>query len=110
MQKVDDARKEATVLINDLIEYTQRKELFMNEKNKYKLKYKYDGKEKNADLILTNSGGFLFVEGKIKKISDDTIKEIGIEDIPESYEKEIKFNPNIFERIKKEIGEFDILI
>ena len=110
LQKVDDARKEANVLIEDLIEYTQRKELSLNEKNKYKLKYKHDGKEKIAELILANFGGFLILDGKIKKISENIIKEAGIEEVPMISEKQIKFNPKIFETIKKEIGEFEIVL
>ena len=110
LQKVDDARKEANVLIEDLIEYTQRKELSLNEKNKYKLKYNENEKEKIAELIITNSGGFLILEGKIKKVAGNIIEESSIEDIPESSDKEIRFNPKIFETIKKEIGEFEVLI
>lgn len=110
LQKVDDARKEATILIEDLIEYTQRKELSLNEKNKCKLKYKKNEKEKIAELLLTNSGGFLILEGKIKKINEGVIKEASIEEIPTNQEKEIKFNPKIFEIIKKEIGEFEVVL
>jgi len=110
LQKVDDARKEASVLVEDLIEYTQRKEFSVNEKNKYQIKYSHAGKEKLADLIITNSGAFLFLEEKIKRVSGNIVEEVGIEDIPEKSDKEIKFNPKIFEIIKKEIGEFEVLI
>jgi len=48
--KVDNVRKNASILINDLIEYSQRCDLVASEKQKVKVKYKEKGKIKTVGL------------------------------------------------------------
>ena len=43
--KVNEARKNATILINDLIEYTQRCDLVSLERGRMRLSYKEKGKD-----------------------------------------------------------------
>lgn len=107
--KVDEARKNAVILINDLIEYQQRQDLSVFEKGKLKIKY---GKDKLAEGIICNGKFFLIRENKISKI-DEKISDSTLEDLNSSLEnqksqKEFNINPKVFETLKKEIGDFEI--
>ena len=68
--KIDEARKNSMILINDLIEYSQRKDLMSLEKSRIRLKYNEAGKEKFAELIISEEKSFLVNGNIIKKITD----------------------------------------
>jgi len=107
--KVDEARKNAVILINDLIEYQQRQDLSVFEKGKLKIRY---GKGKLAEGIVCNGKFFLIRENKISKI-DEKIYDSNLEDLNSSLEKQkcqkdFNINPKVFEILKKEIGDFEI--
>ena len=59
--KVDNARKDAVILINDLIEYSQRKDLVTMEKGRMIIKYKKDKKEQMAELLTCDNKTFLII-------------------------------------------------
>src|SRR3989338_9204263 len=88
--KVDSARKNASILINDLIEYSQRCELVSLEKGKMLVKYKDQGTDRTSELLNCESVSFLFKDNKGKK--------------------EVQINPKVFELLKKEVGDFDIVL
>ncbi|MFH1325276.1 MAG: nucleotidyltransferase domain-containing protein [archaeon] len=112
-QKIDDARKEAAILINDLIDYSQRKELLAVEKSRIKMKYSENGKEKLAELLVCNGKSFLIVGNVIKKITskieNSNINELS-KAVEESKGKPTEINPKVFELVKKEIGDFEIVL
>jgi len=114
LHKIDKIRKSSTTLINDLIEYSQRKDLIPLEKSRMILKYFENGKEKNAEIILCENKIFLFKQGKILKIEDNiknsTMEEVSNEMRKQKSKKEIKIDSNSLELLKKELGEFEILI
>jgi hypothetical protein len=115
-QKVDDARKNASILINELIEYTQRCDLISLEKGKTKLKYNKDGKEHFAELLTIGNETFLFKETFIKKltnkIEDATPQEVSeaLEKNKNTGSKETKLSGKVFELVKKELGDFEVLM
>jgi predicted nucleotidyltransferase/uncharacterized protein (UPF0332 family) len=108
--KVDQARKEAGILINDLIEYSQRKDLIGLEKGKINLKYS----KGNAELLNADGKTFLFFENKIKKIfpklENSTMEEVSKAVENQKGKKDVKFDSKVFEVLKKELGEFEILM
>jgi len=108
--KVDHARKEAGILFNDMIEYSQRCDMISIEKSKMRLKLK----DKTLELINCEGVSFLFDKGSIKKITDK-IEEVSLEEVEEAMKKQkdkktIEINSKIFEILKKELGNFEIVI
>ena len=113
-RKVDDARKNAMILINDLIEYSQRKDLMVMEKSKMRLKYTIGGKENFAELIISNGKGFLINGNIVKKITNK-IETSNVQELSEAVEKQkseknIQLNPRVFELLKEELGNYEIVL
>lgn len=112
--KIDRARRDATLLINNLIEYTQRCELVSLDKGKMIIKYHDKGAEKHAELLNCEGASFLFRENSIKKLTDN-IENSSIKEAEEAIQrqkgkKEVRINPRVFELLKKEFGNFEIVI
>ncbi|MBI2449529.1 nucleotidyltransferase domain-containing protein [Candidatus Pacearchaeota archaeon] len=108
--EVEHARKDASLLINHLIEYTQRKDLVPLEKGKIKLKVK----DKELDMLITSNAAFLFTEQGIFKITDK-LTNAAQEDLEIALKNQqgnidIKINPAIFDTLKKEFGDFEIIL
>ncbi|GBE20110.1 nucleotidyltransferase domain protein [archaeon BMS3Abin17] len=111
--KIDNARKNASILINELIEYSQRKDLASLEKTRMRIKYKEDNKDAMAELLICNKEAFLLRSGSVKRLSDK-IQDSNMEDVSRAIEKrkssQAEINPEIFELLKKELGEFEIIL
>ena len=108
--KVDNARKEAGTLINDLIEYSQRCDLVNIEKGRMKIKYK----DKTAEVISCDGKMFLVRGNKISRIGDRVI-DSSVEELSKAVESQkkkkiVEINSKSLEVLKKEIGEFEIVI
>jgi uncharacterized protein (UPF0332 family)/predicted nucleotidyltransferase len=108
--KVNDARKEASVLINDLIEYSQRCELAILEKGKMMLQY---GKNV-AELVNCDDKAFLVQGQKISKVTTKIVPS-NMGELAESLENQkdklnVKINPKVFAALEKELGAFEILL
>lgn len=112
--KVDAARKEASILINDLIEYSQRCDLIPLEKGRMRLKYKKKGEDKIAELLTCNGQSFLFEGNTIKKLTDkihdSNMKEVNDAVETQKAKKNIEINPKVFELLKRELGNFEIIL
>ena len=112
--KVDEVRKNASILINDLIDYSQRKDLVSLEKGRMRIKYKKSGKEAGAEILHLNGLSFLFIEGTIKKITtkieDSNMQEVSTLVNQQKANKNIEINPKVFEILEKEIGDFEIVL
>ena len=112
--KVESARKNATMLINDLTDYAQRRDLVALERNRIRLKYKESGKNSVAELLICNGQNFLFKKNTIQKITDK-IQNSNMREVSGALEqkkeaKEIEISPKVFELLKKELGEFQIVL
>ena len=112
--KVDRARKNASILINELIEYSQRCELVSLEKGKMMLKYKEKGMERVAEILNCEGVSFLFKDNKVKKLTNK-IEDTDMEQVSKAIQKqkdqkEVTINPKIFELLKKELGAFEIVL
>jgi len=115
-RKVDDARKNAAILISELLDYSQRADLISMERGRMILKYKKDGKPMTAELLHCDGASFLFVEGKIRKItntiSDSDMKEVSafLEQQKQGGKRGVEINPRVFCLLQRELGEFEIVL
>jgi uncharacterized protein (UPF0332 family)/predicted nucleotidyltransferase len=114
IHKIDRVRRNASVLIRDLLDYNQRCELEKNKKGRIRLKYQKEGKSKNAELLIVNGNTFLF-EGQIVKKIGDKIEETNMEEVTKTIEKgkenkEVEIKPKVLELLKKEFGTFELIL
>ena len=112
--KVDNARKEAGILINDLIEFSQRCDLVAVDKSRMRIKYKEKGSDKFAELLNFNEESFIFMNNQVKKITPTGFKDSNMEEVSKAGEVQkskqtIEINSKVFEILKKEIGNFEIV-
>ena len=112
--KVDNARKNASILINELIDYSQRCDLIALEKGRMRLRYKKNGKNMTAELLHRNGVSFLFREEGVKKITDkienSDMKEVSAYVEQQKSKKGLEVDPRVFDLVKNEIGDFEIVL
>jgi hypothetical protein len=109
-KKLDDARKYSNILINALIEYTQRCDLMLLNKGRMILKYK----EGIAELLNANNMTFLIRGQEVKKLTTK-IQDSDMSELTEAVEQQksqenVIIKPKVFELLKKELGDFEIII
>lgn len=110
INKIDKTRREASILMNALLEYSQRKEFACLDRSRINLEY---GENKKAQLLLVKDSSFIFYEDKIKKITNK-IEDSNSEEVSSLLEKQNpeedkKISPQLFEKVKSLIGEFKII-
>ena len=114
MHKVEKVRKDVSILINSLIEYTQRCDLVFVDRGKMKIKYKEKDSEKVAELLNAYGKTFLFKENSVHKITthieNTTIEEVNEAVAKQKEKKSVEINPHVFEVLKKELGNFEIVL
>lgn len=108
--KIDRARKDAEILINNLVEFSQRCDLVTLEKGKMILKFK-DG---IGEVLNCDGNSFFFKDNKVFKITDKVensdMNEVSGCMANQKGAKEIHINPRIFSVIEKKFGKFEVLI
>ena len=112
--KIDEARKNTTMLLNDLIDYAQRSDLVNVEKGRMVLKYKENGKDQVAELLICKGQSFLFKKAGIQKITDK-IQDSNMNEVSGAIEqkkqgKSIEVDQKIFDLLKQELGNFQIIL
>ncbi len=115
--EVDKVRKNASILISELMEYSQRAELMKLEKSRMRIKHKDKGKSEIAEVLHTNDASFLFAENKVKKITNK-VEDSDMNEVSKHVEAqktsgktgEVQVNPRVFELIEKELGDFEIIL
>jgi uncharacterized protein (UPF0332 family) len=111
--EIEDVRKNATYLINSLIEYSQRCELGEIRKMQVRVGYKIGDIHKHLDLYLTNPA-FMIDENKLKKINIEKkkVEEAKQEEfeltLSQQKGKPQKLSHEILEALKKEYGDIEI--
>ncbi len=104
--------RDANELIKVLIEYTQRKELVSAEKGVVQVVFG----NKKGEIVLTDSGVFFVSEDGIKKIKGKELvnsEKKELEDAIVNTRKDklqVKISSDVLDVLKKEIGEFELLI
>jgi predicted nucleotidyltransferase/uncharacterized protein (UPF0332 family) len=110
LHKVDRARKDADLLINDLTEYAQRCELATIERGKMKLKFK----DKSIDLFNCDGRAFFFSNGEVKEIIEGKIVDSKMDEVEKAMTKQrgkatVEIDSKVFEVLKKQFGNFEIV-
>lgn len=113
LNKIDKVRRDSTNLINDLMEYSQRKELIPLEKGRMKIRYGEPGKEKTAELAVFDGKVFLFKQNKILKVTNK-VEESNQEEFSKTLEKqkcraEVNISSEALDLLKKEFKNFEIV-
>ncbi|MBI5803723.1 nucleotidyltransferase domain-containing protein [Candidatus Pacearchaeota archaeon] len=104
--------RDAFELIDALTEYSQRKELVSLERGIVQINY--NGKK--AEVVATEEGVFvIFSDGKLKKIENKKFVETTREKFEEALSKtkeklKFDFSSDVFETLRKELGEFKVLM
>ena len=111
--EIENARKNSSSLISHLIEFNQRCDLVSLQKGRIKLK----AKNKIYELVLTTKESFIIDEGKVskidvekKKLVDSTIEELTNALSEQEKKAEIKIGEKLFEIIRKNLGEFEMIL
>ncbi|MFA5019761.1 MAG: nucleotidyltransferase domain-containing protein [Candidatus Pacearchaeota archaeon] len=109
--EVEKIRKETTMLINNLIDYGQRCDLIAIEKGRMQI---VSHKGDRAELLITSSGTFIIQGNVVKKITSK-IEESSIEELNKAIGEQkgklqTKISPKVFEILRKELGEFEIVL
>ena len=106
-QDFERLRRDSVYLIEELIEYGQRKELGLLQKTKVVVTFK----EKHAELFLTQPA-FLVEGSKIKKVTDKKVEDSDANEFNQvlsDYKgQRIKIDNKLLKVLKKELGNFDI--
>jgi len=109
--EIDNVRKNAAILINNLIDYGQRCDLIAIDKARMQLVNKKGDK---VELIITDTGVFLIEGTSVKKVTDkiedSTIDEFNQAIKSQKGKLQTRVDPKIFELIKKEFGDFEIVL
>jgi len=111
--EVEEARKNASSLINHLIEYNQRCELVELRKGRMILK----SKDKEYELVLGENKAFLIDKGKVSKmdIEKGKLVDSNVEELTKALEEQkkkkgVSVDERVFEVLRKLIGRFEILL
>ena len=110
--EIEDARKNANLLINQLIEYNQRCELLYLDQNKFKIKTKAG----TYTMIVLPDEAFILTEKEILKVSikEGRVVKSDTKEMAEATSKvvkqEISVSGNLFEILRKEYGEFELVL
>jgi predicted nucleotidyltransferase len=106
--EVEEARKNASILIGYLTEYNQRCEFVKSERGRYKIKIK----DKIHELIVLGKEIFLAEEKGIFKYSGEKGKfeMSSVEEMAKfmSENKEIKISDEVFSVLKKQFGDYEL--
>lgn len=113
--KADKARKDASVLINRLIEYSQRMDLVSLEKGKMILNYKENDLDKMAEILTCDDKTFLIKDNVVSLVGENGIEESSVEKLNEAIANQkaksnVNINPHIFPVLEKELGKFEIMM
>jgi len=107
--KIDRVRKDADILIKDLTEFAQKKDLVSVNKGKMTLKFK----DKTLELINADGKTFLFEGDTLKKVTDK-VTDSGLDELDKAIAKqkdkpEIEIDSKVFGTLKKHYGEFEVV-
>ncbi len=103
--------RDATDLVNAVIEYTQRKELVAIEKSVMQISYK----DKKVEIVVTDSGVFVVEPSNIRLIKAGKLVESDRKSLEEAITKtkdkiKVNLDSKVLEVLKEEFGDFTIII
>ena len=112
--EMNSLRRDATELIRELLEYSQRVNLTPIEKEVLEVNFG----DKKGELVLTDAGNFFIESGRIMqivgnsfKLSDNIALEKAITTHKNKKEKtSVKISSSVLSALSKELGEFEIVL
>lgn len=111
-KEVDRVKKDAIELIKALTEFGQRTDLIVAEKGT--MQVVYSGNRK-AELVLMGNDNYLIEGREIKRIKEGKLVESNKEDFEKSLAENkgklaTKISGHVFDVLRKELGEFEIVL
>jgi uncharacterized protein (UPF0332 family) len=108
---IEEARKKSVLLINSLVDYSQRCELAIVDKSRMVLKF---DEKRFAELIACPGESYIFFGQEVKKITDkvydSTVEEATNAIQKRKKNKSVNVKPDVFGIIRKEFGEFELVL
>lgn len=109
---IDSVRKDAAILISQLIDYGQRCDFVSIDKSRMQILTK---KGERIELLITSKCPFLIHGTSVKKIEENKLKDSTIDEFNSAIKEQTgklqaKFHPLIFEVIRREYGDFEVLL
>jgi len=111
--EVENARKNASLLINHLIEYNQRCDLTELQKARMMLKTE----KQDYELVIGEGVAFLIDKGKVSRIDaeKDKIVDSSVEELTKALSEQkrkpgVSFDSKIFDLVRKKIGKFEVVL
>ena len=105
-------RRDAIELIKELLDYTQRVDLNMDEKEVLEVVFG----DKKGELVLTDEGNFFIESGRVMQIVENSFKlsdSIALEKAITTHKKgnsNVKVSSSVLNALHKELGDFEIII
>lgn len=103
--------RDANDLINELIEYSQRKDLVSTQKGVIPLLYS----GKKAEIVLTDGGTFLVDESHIRKVLEKGLADSNKQELETALAQtrdrlQVKLHFHVLNVLHKELGEFELIL
>lgn len=104
-------RRDATELIRELLDYTQRADLFIEEKEVIDVKFG----DKKGELVLTDSTNFFIESGRVMLIENGKFKlsdSLALEKALSTHKKntEVKVSYSVLSVLERELGDFELVL
>ncbi|MEK6908720.1 MAG: nucleotidyltransferase domain-containing protein [Nanoarchaeota archaeon] len=105
-------RRDAIELIKELLDYTQRADLLLEEKEVVEVVFG----DKKGELVLTGSGNFFIESGRVMQIVGNSFKlsdSIALEKALVTHKNDktqVKISSSVLSALSKELGDFEILL
>ena len=110
--EMNSLRRDATELIRELLDYTQRADLVMDEKEIIQVAFG----DKKGELVLTDTDNFFVESGRVMqivgnsfKLSDRATLEKAIVNIKKD-KTQVRITSSVFEALHKELGDFELVL
>jgi len=104
-------RRDATELIKELLNYTQRTNLLLEEKEVVDVVFG----DKKGELVLTTNGNFFIESGRVMQIVGNSFKLSDSRELEKALsthkkDKSVKVSSKVLEALHKELGQFEIVL
>ncbi len=111
-KEVESIKRDAMELIRNLIEYGQRTDLIKKEKGTMQIIY--NGNRKAELILMGEENNFIIEEQSIRKFSNGKLIESNKAEFDKSFSENkgklsIKISGEIFDTLKRELGDFEII-
>lgn len=109
--EMSSLKRDVTELVKELLNYAQRADLMLEEKEVVDVKFG----DKKGELVLTNTDNFFIESGRVMKIVGNGFRLSDSRELEKALSthkkgSEVKVSSAILNALHKELGEFEILL